>query len=598
MFIRRSPKRRSPDGATYANFRLVQSVRINGRLRQKTLLNLGTGFDVPAQDWPLLCRIIEAIATSRSLPPACSEAPDLLDRARSLARQLLDCHGPLADDSPTDGIPNLLRVNPESIRSERPRSVGVEHVALWAFQQLGLPSLLHSLGLSRSRCACALGLLTARLVGIGSESAANHWLRTESALGELLDMPFEPLTDTEFYHALDALVRNRQALEQRLFQVSLSLFDLQPTLTLYDLTHTDFEGEAGSQPLAQRGHSDGPLPTLALALDGSGFVQRSQVLAGNVQESATLEAVLERLGAEPGSLVVMDRGIATESMLAWLDAQGYRYLAVSREVHLHFDQARPEGLRTASGEPVHVERVLSEDGREVRLYCYSQQREKQERAIKDQRAQRFEESLEKLDVGLLRPKARRKLASMQERVGRLKERSWGAAQHYDVTLETDETGEMVTAVKWQRRPVPQAMHPELYTLRSNDTTWDGEEMWLAYVGLTNVETVFRNLQAELDPGPEFHRRPERSEAHLLLNVLAYQTVQVIQRRLQQKGKHGSWATLRTVFSTQQRVTNTFQCANGQTLHVRKSTEPEEELQELYEALGVEELPGPTCQVLF
>ena len=35
----------------------------------------------------------------------------------------------------------------------------------------------------------------------------------------------------------------------------MGLFDLQ--VTLYDLTNTYFEGEAGAQPQAKRGHSKG-----------------------------------------------------------------------------------------------------------------------------------------------------------------------------------------------------------------------------------------------------------------------------------------------------------------------------------------------------
>ena len=57
------------------------------------------------------------------------------------------------------------------------------------------------------------------------------------------------------------------------------------TVTLYDLTNTYFEGEAGGRPKARRGHSkekrtDCPLLTLGLVLDASGFVRRSQVFAG------------------------------------------------------------------------------------------------------------------------------------------------------------------------------------------------------------------------------------------------------------------------------------------------------------------------------
>ncbi len=339
--------------------------------------------------------------------------------------------------------------------------------------------------------------------------------------------------------------------------------------------------------------------TLALVLDGSGFVRRSQVFAGNVQEATTLEAMLDGLGAGRGSLVVMDRGIATEQSLQWLDAQGYRYLAVSREGRRRFEQARAEQLETAAGGQVQVERVLSEDGQQVRLYCYSQERAKKERAIEDRRAQRFEEHLEKLHSGLGRPKARRKRAAIEQRLGRLQERSKGAAQHYEVSLETDASGELVTAVRWQRRALEgsRATHPGVYCLRSNHTGWDGATMWRTYVRLTDVEAVFRSLKSELGLRPVFHRKPERCEGHLFITVLAYQAVQVIRRKLQQQEQHASWASLRQVFATQRRVTTTLQCANGQTLHVRRTTQPEGELQELYQALGLEELPGQTCKPL-
>ena len=76
-----------------------------------------------------------------------------------------------------------------------------------------------------------------------------------------------------------------------------------------DLTNTYFEGEAKLQPKARRGRSkekrsDCPLLTLGLVLDGSGFVRRSEVLAGNVAESGTLAGLLKALEAPPEAVVV------------------------------------------------------------------------------------------------------------------------------------------------------------------------------------------------------------------------------------------------------------------------------------------------------
>ena len=104
---------------------------------------------------------------------------------------------------------------------------------------------------------------------------------------------------------------HRGAIEHHLFNRAMDLFDLQPTVTLYDLTNTFFEGGMHRQPRARRGHpkdkrTDCPLLTLGLVLD-----------------------------APRGALVVMDRGIATEDRIQWLREQGYRYLVVSRQRTRH-----------------------------------------------------------------------------------------------------------------------------------------------------------------------------------------------------------------------------------------------------------------------
>jgi len=117
--------------------------------------------------------------------------------------------------------------------------------------------------------------------------------------------------------------------ETRLFSTARTLFDLQETVTLYDLSNTSFEGDAKGNGKARRGRSkerrsDCPLVTLGLVLDGSGFVRRSQTFAGNVSEPGTLWSMLAGLGTPAGALVVMDAGLATESNVAWLVEHGYR----------------------------------------------------------------------------------------------------------------------------------------------------------------------------------------------------------------------------------------------------------------------------------
>ena len=383
-----------------------------------------------------------------------------------------------------------------------------------------------------------------------------------------------------------------------MFDKALGLFDLQPTVTLYDLTNTYFEGEASEQPQAKRGHSkekrsDCPLLTLGLMLDASGFVRRSKVFAGNVREHRTLADMLEALQAPADALVVMDRGVATDDCVKWLRDNGYRYLVVSRERHRQFDTDAAVSVQTQSNQTVHLHKVVSTDADEVRLYCYSEERAEKERGIVARFATRFEAALTKLNDGLSRPRAHKRLDQVWQRIGRLKAQHSRVAAHYQIGVTADQTGDKAVAVTWTCHPQDGSMatHPGVYCLRSSETDWTEDALWRTYTTLTDVEAVFRALKSELGLRPIFHHKPRRADGHLFITVIAYQLVQVIRTRLRAHGEHASWTTLRRILEGQQRVTATFRRPDRRTLHVRTATQAEPAQRAIYDALGVDPHPG-------
>ncbi len=442
MFVRRTQTRRTEDRQPYFSHRLVHSERVGNTVRQRTLLNLGRHFDIPREQWPLLCTRIDDILAGQ--PPLVADFPPAVEHeAQRIAAQLVARAAPR--DETAAGPAAVQRVDVDSLRLARPRSVGVEQVGLWALEQLELPALLAELGVNGALRAAAAGALVGRLAQPASERATHRWLQARSGLGELLGVDFETVSAMQLYRASDALVKHREAIEAHLFDRALGLFDLQPTVTLYDLTNTYFEGEASEQPQAKRGHSkekrsDCPLLTLGLMLDASGFVRRSQLFAGNVREHRTLAGMLEALRAPAGALVVMDRGVATDACITWLREHGYRYLVVSRERHRQFDAEAAVSVRTQSNQTVHLHKVVSTDPDEVRLYCYSEERAQKERAIVERVATRFEAALTKLNDGLACPRAHKRLAQVWQRIGRLKARHTRAAKHYQIDVTADETG--------------------------------------------------------------------------------------------------------------------------------------------------------------
>ena len=501
---------------------------------------------------------------------------------------------------PADATSNdFQEVDVNSIELIQPRSVGVEHAGIHALTTLGLPYILKDVGLNAIQCSCAIGNIIGRMAAPGSELSTWKWLREQSALGELLDVDFGGVALSQLYRVSDLLVRHRDKIEHQLFGRITDLFLLPTTVTLYDLTNSHFEGEMAGNSRAKRGHSkqkrtDCPLVTLGLVLDDSGFVRRSRVFDGNVSEGSTLQGMLAGLKAPASALVIMDRGIATEENVAWLIDNKYRYLVVNRERNRYFDESQPVvTTTTASEDVIRMQRVLSADGKEVRLYCQSDKRADKETAMAQGFMSRFEAGLSKLAEGLGKPRCEKRFDKINERIGRLKERCHGIAQHYTINLIADETGKKTASLTWEKNPVANSMltHPGVYCLRSNETSWDEATLWQTYTMLTDVEAVFRSLKSELGLRPIYHHTAERTEGHLFITVLAYQAVQVLRKQLKEQNEFGSWSRLREILTVQRRVTTTFKQRNGSTLHIRKATIAEPTLQELYEKLRISSTPG-------
>ena len=610
MFIRQTKTSNSTTGEAYVTFRLVTSERVAKQVRQRTLLNLGRHFSLPKDEWPFLCGRIEFLLSGQRelVPEPVSPAIEAL--AQRYAARLVVAHKPVvgknvAPTDPAAGGADYQEVDVNSLEQIRPRSVGVEHVGLEALSLLGLPEILDSVGLNGIQRNCVLGSIIGRIASPGSELATWHWLQERSAVGELLDVDFEGVPLMRLYRVSDLLVRHRDEIEKQLFGRIDNLFSLSATVTLYDLTNTYFEGEMAGNAKARHGRSkekrsDCPLVTLGLVLDGSGFVRRSRMFEGNVSEAGTMEGMLKMLDAPMGAMVIMDRGIATETNIAWLVEHKYRYLVVSREQGRQFDENQAVETTTASEEIVRMQRVVSEDGSEVRLYCHSEQRQDKESAMSKRFIERFEKGVAALAAGLTKPRCEKKIDKLWERIGRLKEQSHGIGQHYKILLIPDESGKKAVSLTWEKTPVDgtQLTHPGVYCLRTNETTWDESTLWHTYTMLTDLEAVFRCLKSELGLRPVFHHKERRADGHLFITVLAYQAVQAIRKKLKERGITTSWAGLRGILSVQQRVTASFRQRDGRTLHIRKATTAEPKLKNIYDALGISAEPGGIKKMAF
>jgi hypothetical protein len=61
MYIRKTTTKKASDGNYYTTFRIVSSERVQGKVKQRTILNIGSCFELDERLWAQLCKKIDDI---------------------------------------------------------------------------------------------------------------------------------------------------------------------------------------------------------------------------------------------------------------------------------------------------------------------------------------------------------------------------------------------------------------------------------------------------------------------------------------------------------------------------------------------------------
>ena len=608
MYIRRTSIKSRKDGSQYYTYRLVESERTDKGVRQRTLINLGTGFSLPREQWPELTSRIEDIISGRGQALLFKSPKEIEEMAQHYAAQIIQSKGKKSNENQK---PDYQEVDVNSLEMVRPRSVSCEHVALDAFNSLKLGEHLESLGFTAPQIAAATGTIIGRMCQPASELATRYWLQNISGLGELIDFDFNALNLYKMYSVSDLLIKNKEAIETHLYSQEKQMFGFQETITLYDLTNTYFEGQSQANKLGAFGHSkekrtDCPLVTLGLMLDSSGFPKSSRVFEGNVSEPATLEKMLKGLERKPlnptifeipKATIVMDAGIASEENIQWLKDNEYPYIVVSRKRHRQFDDEDAILVKQDNVCTVKTQKVVDSENDEILLYCHSTQREKKEKAISDRFTERFEKALKHLESGLQVKGRLKKYDKVLEKIGRIKQKNPKASKLYKIDVFHDEKTGNAVKIKWEKKANPETKDgfPGVYCLRTSHKDLDEKTLWKTYTMLTDLEAVFRSLKSDLGMRPVFHQITERITGHLFISAIAYHLVHCIRYRLKKENITSGWNELRNQLQGQNRVSITMHCKSGEVVHIRKSTRPESRQQKIYTALGISSYPGGTVK---
>jgi transposase len=592
MYIRKSI--RTYKGKTYTNHLLVESVQTANGPRQRTICSLGSLEPAPAEDWLALAhKLTSAVEGQASLPPgAPTEVERFIPKVQEGTKR-----------ASTAESASYIAIHTDGVEMEEAREAGPVHAGHQMWRQLGIDGILRNAGLSQRACTLSEAMTLNRLICPLSEHAMPDWIR-RTALGDILNEDFSRLDDERLYRNLDRLHPNRERIERDLAEREKTLFNLDDTVYLYDLTSTYFEGQAKANPQAKRGYSrdkrgDCKQLVVGLVLDRDGFPKAHEVFDGNMQDRRSLKAMLDalekRMGKKPGATVIVDRGMAFDENLQQIQKAGLHYLVagLQPERNQWLDELENDGgweniVRTPSPrnpfqKKTRVEIKRQQKGDVVYILCRSEGREEKDRAIRETQEAKLLRDLTKLQQRVAKRRLKQE-EKIQQSIGRLMERYPRVARYYPIAFDSKQQ-----QLSWKELADKKALARKLdgsYVLKTDRQDLTADEIWRLYILLTRVEDAFRDLKSPLMERPIFHQVQNRAQTHIFLCVLAYHLLAAIEHRFLQAGIHTSWWTIRQQLSTHQVATIVLPTADGRVLKIRKATTPEKLHRDIYSTLRI------------
>jgi transposase len=572
MFLR--PNHRRKDGKEHVYWSLVETVRTVEGPRQRTLCYLGELNHTAEARWLKTIAVFNEEGESRQLKLFPSEV------------------------EPPENEGEVARVVVRKVRFERVRQFGACFLGWELWKRLQLDRLWEELvdgeaaEVRWSRVAAVLAIN--RLCAPSSELGIEERWYPATALEEMLRIAGGTMNHTRLYRCLDWLIPHKTRVERHLKQRYGELFAAEFDVLLYDLTSSYVEGEAGKNPMMQRGYSRDHRPdckqvVIALIVNVEGFPLSYETLDGDRSDVTTLEVLMrmvERKYGQARRVWVFDRGIVSEANLEALRQRGGQYLVGTPRSKLkEFEKALLEGDWKQIREEVEVKLVSLPAGTETYVLCRSTSRREKEKAIRRRFSQRLEQALGRLHRRVAQGRLKDQ-TKIQQALARLRARHSRVADLYQMSLVEREGTLQVEWQLLQERQAWRQAREGAYLLRTNLTGESAEELWKKYIQLTEAEAAFRALKSALLIRPLFHQLERRVKAHILVAFLGYALWVTLKHLLERNHSGLSPVQALALLSTLQSADIVLPTTDGREIRLRRVATPDPQQQQLLDQLGL------------
>jgi hypothetical protein len=466
----------------YSYIYLVETVRENGKIKQRIIRNLGRK---------------EAVEAAGDLDRLARSAARLAQR--SMVLSAIEGGAAAEVTSRRIGAPLLFerlwqesgcRAVIEGLLAERQFEFAVERAVFL--------TVLHRLMVSGSDRACEHWRDDYRIDGIG-DLELHHLYRAMSWLGEEL-----PESEQAGRTLVPRCVKDR--IEEDLFENRRDLFS-ELSVVFMDTTTLYFEGRGGDT-LGEKGKSKDYRPhlnqmVLGIIMDQNGRPVCSEMWPGNTADVTTLLAVIDRLRQrfDIGRVcVVADRGMISTATIAGLEERKLEYILGVRErntkevrdVVLNDPEPFVPLLIPRERGDTELEAKNVWAGKRRYVVCRNLNEAKRDAEVREGVLSNLRESLRRGDKALVGNSAYRRYLKTPDE------------GHFEID---------------EQRVAEDARFDGLYVLRTN-MRLDALAVMLRYRELLKVEDIFRTTKSILDTRPIYHQRDETIRGHVFCSFLA------------------------------------------------------------------------------
>lgn len=600
MFIRQVKKKNSKSGKTFFQYQLVQNSRIEGKVKQHSILYLGSE---PLLDSKENRKMLVNILKSRIFKQVLLHKNDYPDFIHQLADKYIEkLQIKYKDESlekaisipPLKETAQMENVDIASLGIEDSRTFGGEHLCTQVLNKLGLAACLEKLEFNAREIKLARIAIIGRALFTSSEYKTASFLEIGSELQRMHGYSDEKISHYILYKIADKLCKYKEYIDKYLYNRIKNLFHIHDTLVIYDLSNTYFEGRKANSQLCQFGKSkekrnDCKQVVFTGVINPRGFIRHSRVYEGNTSDIPTLGDMIDDLKANSDNItekvVVIDAGIASEENLDYLSGEKLKYVCVSRGKIKDY-QAYLSGetikITDKKDNPIELEVFAPQGYKDTWMYVRSEQKRIKEQSMHEKLCSRFEEELKSISNGFTKKGTTKKLEKVWERLGRLKEKYRLVSGKYNIDVKP--SGPLAGEIIWHKKQQQPSREDRngVYFIRTSIESIQEKQLWKIYNTVREVESTFRCLKTDLQIRPVFHQKDERVESHIYLAILAYQLVNTIRFMLKENSINHDWRNIKRIMATQ-----TIQSVllNGETKKfcVRKPSKPIQEALEIYQA---------------